>query len=118
MSQTAQTDHQGFRNQGPVGNYPLLQAICGAIFSKVMFFSLPDGTRLRTKLFKGELFAVEHDGLRYVEQNPRTRSAYAERARAGARIIWVIRITRKVGDKWIPVNEWLGRIEDGIVWRK
>jgi hypothetical protein len=125
VSQSTQTDAQGYRNVGSVGQFPELQAICGAIFSRVMFFSLPDGTRLRTKLFKGTLFAVEHEGLRYVEQNPRTQSAYAKRARAGARILWVIRIARQIGDgsqerplSWVSCNEWLGRIEDGLIWRK
>ncbi len=111
-------DEQGFRNLGSVSQFLALQAIVGAIFSRAMYFSLPDGTRLRTKLFKGSLFAVEHEGMRYVEQNLNTRSAYAERAKKGARIVWVIRTYKKVGEEWIPCNEWLGRIEDGNVWRK
>jgi hypothetical protein len=111
-------ESSGYRNLGSVSKFPELAAICGAIFSKAMFFSLPDGTRLRTKLFKGKLFAVEHNGVRYVEQNPQTQSAYAQRARAGARIVWVIRVARQVGDHWVPVNEWLGRIEDGFVWMR
>lgn len=114
----AERDEQGFRNLGSVSQYPDLQAIAGAIFSRAMYFSLPDGTRLRTKLFKASLFAVEHDGLRYIEQNPNTRSAYADRAKSGARIAWVIRIYKRVDNNWTPCNEWLGRVEDGIVWRK
>ena len=63
-------------------------------------------------------FAVEHEGIRYVEQNPKTTSAYAARARAGARIIWVIRTARKINDQWVACNDWVGRIEDGVVWMK
>ena len=117
MGQTAR-DSSGYRNRGSVSQFPVLQSICGAIFSRAMHFSLPTGQRLRTKLFKSTLFAVEHEGLRYVEQNPKTQSAYAARARAGGRIVWVIRIARKVEGRWVACNEWLGRIEDGIVWMK
>ncbi len=118
MVQQGQCDAQGYRNEGSLSKFPELQAICGAIFSRAMHFSLPNGTRLRTRLFKGKLFAVEHEGKRYVEQNPNTSSAYATRTRGGARIVWVIRIARKINGQWVPCNEWLGRIEDGIVWRK
>ena len=118
MDQKVQRDSQGYQNVGSIDKYPLLQAIGGAIFSKTMFFSLPNGTRLRTKLFKGKLFAVEYEGIRYVEQNTHTQSAYAARAREGARIVWIIRILRRDHVNWVPCNEWLGRIEDGIVWKK
>ena len=117
MGQPAR-DGSGYRNMGSVSQYPTLQAICGAIFSKAMHFSLPNGARLRTKLFKRKLFAVEHEGLRYIEQNLKTTSAYAARARAGARIIWVIRIARKIDDQWVACNDWVGRIEDGLVWMR
>lgn len=118
MAQQGQCDSHGYRNEGSLSKYPELQAICGAIFSRAMYFSLPNGGRLRTRLFKGQLFAVEHEGLRYVEQNPDTSSAYAARAREGVRIVWVIRVARKVNGQWVKCNEWVGRIEDGIVWRK
>lgn len=108
MGQTAQAN-SGYRNRGSLSQSPELQAICGAIFAKQMYFSLPSGKRLRTKLFKRELFAVDHQGLRYVEQNLKTGSPYAARARAGARIVWVIRPA---------TNEWLGYIEDGTIWMK
>ncbi len=117
MGQPAR-DSSGYRNMGSVSHFPELQAICGAIFSKTMHFSLPNGKRLRTKLFKRMLFAVEHEGIRYVEQNPKTTSAYAARARDGARIIWVIRTARKINDQWVACNDWLGRVEDGVVWMK
>lgn len=117
MSQIAR-DSQGYRNLGSVSQFGTLQAICGAIFSRTTYFSLPDSTRLRTKLFKRSLFAVEHEGMRYVEQNPKTQSAYAARARDGARIVWVIRIARKIDNQWVTCNDWVGRIEDGVVWMK
>ncbi len=118
MSQKTQRDSSGHRNLGSVSQFPTLQAICGAIFSKTMHFSLPSGQRLRTKLFKRSLFAVEHEGIRYVEQNTKTQSAYARRARDGARIVWAIRVARKVDNQWVACNDWLGRIEDGVVWMK
>lgn len=117
MGQTAR-DSSGYQNMGSVSRFPELQSICGAIFSKATHFSLPNGQRVKTKIFKRELFAVEHEGVRYVEQNPQTTSAYAERARAGARIVWVIRTARKINGQWVACNEWLGRIEDGVVWMK
>lgn len=111
-------------NVGRVEKFPELEAIADAIFSKKMHFSLPNGTRLRTRLFKGTLFAVDYNGLRYVEQNPRTSSAYAQRARGGARIIWVIKTHQKAVDAsgkeyYVPCqNQWMGRVEDGLVYHK
>lgn len=113
------------KKHGRVENFPELCAIADAIFTKKMHFALPDGTRLRTKLFKGTLFAVDYNGVRYVEQNPETSSAYAQRVREQqARILWVIRTHRKVQDaagaeQWVPCqDEWLGRVEDGEVFMK
>lgn len=112
------------RNLGNVSRFPELAAICGAIFAKQRSFQLPNGDTLKTKLFKGTLFAVDYNGLRYVEQNPNTSSAYAAMARKGARILWVIRTHRKVKDATgaehlVPCeNEWLGRVEDGTVYMK
>lgn len=109
---------------GRLERFPELEAIADAIFSHKMHFSLPNGTRLRTKLFKGVLFAVDYNGVRYVEQNPKTSSAYASRARHGARILWVIKTHQKAidaGGKEYFVschNEWLGRVEDGVVYMK
>lgn len=110
---------------GQLKDFPALEAIADAINSKKMHFRLPDGTALRTKLFKGVLFAVDHEGVRYVEQNPKTSSAYAARARAGSRIIWVIKTHQKARDATtgrdylVPCeNHWLGRIEDGQVYKK
>lgn len=110
-----------FKRVGRVESFPELCAIADAIFTKKQSFELPNGTRLRTKLFKGTLYAVDYNGVRYVEQNPRTNSAYALRARNGARIFWVIRTHRKVIDaagveQFVPCSEeWLGYVEDGGV---
>lgn len=113
------------KKRGRVEQFPELCAIADAIFTKKMHFQLPDGTRLRTRLFKGTLFAVDYNGVRYVEQNPRTDSAYAQRVRdSQARILWVIRTHQKVMDaagteQWVPCqDEWLGRVEDGEVFMK
>lgn len=112
------------RNLGNVSRFPELAAICGAIFAKQRSFQLPNGDTLKTKLFKGTLFAVDYNGFRYVEQNPDTQSAYAQKARQGHKIVWVIQTHRKVKDAagaehWVPCeNLWRGRIEDGIVFMK
>lgn len=109
---------------GRLEQFPDLAAIVDAIMSKKMHFSLPNGERLRTRIFKDTLFAVDHNGLRYVEQNPKTSSEPARRAREGARIVWIIRTHRKVTDATGKeyfvscANEWLGRVEDGIVYKK
>ena len=112
-----------FSNAGGVEKFSELCAIADAIFTKKKSFQLPDGSRLRTKLFKGVLYAVDHNGIRYVEQNPETNSAYALRVKEhGARIFWVIRTHRKVVDargieQFVPcVEEWLGYVEDGKVY--
>jgi hypothetical protein len=61
MEQTQLIDHRGMNCKlGNVDQYPELAAIVGAIFSKVRFFSVPDGTRLRTRIMaEGECFAVD-----------------------------------------------------------
>ena len=111
-----------FKNIGSVGKFPELNAISDAIFHKKNEFQLPDGTPLTTKVFKNTLYAVEHKGIRYIEQNPNTNSAYAQKAKGGAQIFWVIRMSRKVIDaagveQYVPcAEEWLGYIEDGKVY--
>lgn len=58
-------------------------------------------------IFKGKrLQFVDFRGVRFVEQNPNTQSAYASRARQGAVIVWMIRLID---------NVFLGCIEDGTV---
>ncbi len=110
---------------GALDQFPELESIADAIFAHKVNFALRDGTRLKTRIFKGTLYAVDHNGTRYVEQNPHTSSAYAERVREhSARILWVIRTHKKVVDaahtvQYVPCSEeWLGRVEDGQVYMK
>jgi hypothetical protein len=116
MAQTV-IDHRGMdRILGDVDRFPELAAIVGAIFAKVRFFSLPEGTRCRTKIMaSGECFAVDHNGRRYIEQNRATNSPESERARDGAQIVWVIQTHDDRTGHPLPTNRWLGKIEDGIV---
>ncbi len=103
------TKNDRYRSLGQVGQYPELWTIWSAIIMHLPSFKLPNGKEISTKQFKGgDLWAVDLDGKRYVEQNPHTRSAYAARAGAGAKIVWIIRLAD---------NEYLGYIEDGEVWR-
>jgi hypothetical protein len=115
MAQT-QIDHRGMdRVLGNVDQFPELAAIVGAIFSKVRFFSLPSGARVSTKVMAGgACIGVDHEGIRYVEQNPNKTSPEAARARKGARIVWVIR-THDAQGKPLEPNQWIGKVEDGIV---
>lgn len=112
----AAIDHRGMDNVlGNVDQYPELAAIVGAIFSKVRYFSLPNGQRVQTKVMAGGYcFAVDHQGRRYIEQNPKKDSDEARRVRAGARIVWVIQ-THDNQNRPLNPNKWVGKIEDGIV---
>ncbi len=98
----------GYRNLGDVVEFAELNAIYLAIAAHKDTFQIPNGNMLFTKKFKGgTLYAVDHKGIRYMEQNPNTGSAYAKKSQEGAKIVWVIRL-REGG--------YLGYIEDGIVW--
>jgi hypothetical protein len=100
----------GYRNAGRVEQFGELKAIWEAIWSRASMVQLPDGTKATIKSYKGgTLWAVEHKGLKYIQQNPNTRSAYADRAKGGSKIVWVIRQ---------EPNEYLGYIENGVVWMK
>ena len=102
--------HFGYRNLGEVVQFNELAAIYESIVKHMPQRRLPNGDFYITKKFKGgTLYAVDYKGIRYVEQNQNTPSAYAERARQGAKIVWVIRKAD---------NEYLGYIEDGVVWMK
>lgn len=116
MAET-QIDHRGMdRVLGNVDQFPELAAIIGAIFSKVRFFSLPDGTRCRTKIMaNGECFAVDHQYRRYIEQNRTKPGPEGRRAREGARIVWVLQTHDDQTGRPLPKSQWLGKIEDGIV---
>lgn len=115
MSQTA-IDHRGMNKVlGNVDQFPELAAIVGAIFSKVRYFTLPNGERVQVKVMAGgQCFAVDHQGRRYVEQNSTKGSPEAKRARHGARIVWVIQ-THDRNNQPLNPNKWIGKIEDGLV---
>ena len=99
-----------YQDLGSVNQYPELSLIHNAIFQRIHAFVLSGERTVYTKRFKGgTLYAVDLDGLRYVEQNPNTRSAYADRARSGARILWIIRKSD---------GEYLGYVEAGTVYKK
>ena len=101
---------------GNVDQFPELAAITGAILSRARRFSLPNGERLKTRVFgERSLFAVDHAGRRYVEQNRTTDSDEARRARDGAQIIWVIQTHDDNSGLPLPKHIWVGKIEDGVV---
>lgn len=112
------------KNIGSLDKFPELRCICQAILGKKANCILPNGTELNTVTFrKGQLYAVDHKGFRYIEQNTASGSHYAERARQGSKIIWVIQTHNKSIDAqgteyMVPLknNLWRGRIEDGIVY--
>lgn len=99
-----------FVEAGPIRQFPELNAIYCAIIYRADVVAFEDKSQHPVRKFKGgTLYAVDYKGIRYVEQNQNTSSAYAKRATAGAKIIWVIRLRD---------NEYLGYIEDGIVHMK
>lgn len=116
-----QRDLHGYNRLGPVENFPQIQAVYEAIFSRSPRFELPDGTRLRTKSFLGgKILGVDYRWHRYLEQNPDKDSLWGYRAREGAKIMWIIQAytTMATTNQLVPCNYWVGRVEDGIVWKK
>jgi hypothetical protein len=101
---------------GNVDQFPQLAAIVGAILSKVRYFTLPDGTRVQTKVMaNGDVMGVDHACRRYVAQNRNKNSPEGKRAREGATIIWVIQTHNDQTRQPLNPNKWVGKIEDGIV---
>lgn len=100
-----------FQPLGDVSKFKELDAIYRAITNHDAVAVLPSGAKVRTKIMghPRKLFAIDHAGIRYVEQNPATTSQYALRARRGAKIIWIIRLKS---------NQYMGYIEDGQVFQK
>jgi len=104
-----------WQHLGPVAKYDQLAAIYQAICGRLIWFWLPTSqgpTRARTKLMGGpsHLFGFDYNFKRYIEQNPSLPSDFSRRVREkGIRIVWVINTQTK---------EYIGRIEDGIVWIK
>ena len=98
-----------FTSLGSVAQFPELAAIYESIVEHRDTVQL-DGHPMVTKKYKGgTLYAVRHKEILYIEQNQNTQSDYAERARAGAKIVWVIRPRD---------NNYLGYIENGEVFMK
>lgn len=101
---------------GTTDDYPYLKAIFHAITSGQEGDVVGVQPAVKVGRYRNKnLRYVEYQSdpvqplLLFVEQNPNTNSAYAARARQGAKIVWVIRKHD---------NEYLGRIEDGQVYRK
>ncbi len=93
-----------------------LSAIVEAIFTKKHHFTLPDGTRLHTRAFvNGAVVGVDYNLHRYLEQNPNKKTPEAARARAGAKIVHVLRTHDPATGKEYAKSLWVGKIEDGIV---
>ena len=104
----------GYHDLGSVNGFAELRVIWNAIWDQVASAKLPNGDKIYTRQFKGgTLWAVDYKNLRYMQQNPNTRSAYADRAKDGAKIVWVIR--RNSGGN---EDTYLGYIEEGIVYLK
>jgi len=97
---------------GPVTKYRELAAIYHGVTKMVegQLVQLPSGLSAQIKKFHSkDLRYIDWRGIRYVEQNPNSRSAYAARARQGAKIVWCIRLRD---------NQYLGRIEQGQVYMR
>jgi hypothetical protein len=99
------------RDVGPLSEFPELSEIVGAIFNRQFLqVRLSNGQIIKASSFQPKnLWYVDHNGMRYVEQNPNSKSEYADRARSGARIIWVIRKSD---------NQYLGRVDGDRVFAK
>ena len=101
---------------GTIKDYPQLKRIYEAIFQNTK-------SQFTIKNFKEGLKAIDHGGLRYVQQNPNTGSKFAAQARNGSKIIWVIRTHNKITDAagrkfLVPCNnQYVGRIQDGDVYK-
>lgn len=97
------------KNLGSVSQYPLLQKIYSAVCGDGKNFTYDGKTIKVGKFVNKNLFYVEMDGLRYVQQNPNSQSAYALRARRGVKIMWIIRLSDDV---------FMGRVENDTVFKK
>lgn len=100
-----------FECLGDTSKFPLIHAINSAIIHKEAHVVLPSGAKVRMKVMghPRKLYAIDHEGIRYVEQNQATNSQFALRARRGAKIVWVIRLKD---------NQYVGFIEDGVAYKK
>lgn len=107
------------KNLGSVGKFPDLSAIFHAVAfgHEGLLITLqksdpskPDPHRTKIQRFTNKrLNYIDWNGVRYVQQNPNTNSAYAARARQGSRIVWVIRLRD---------NAYMGYVENGEAFMK
>ena len=118
MTQNA-INHRGMellKEGSDLSRFPELQAIVEAIFEKKHHFTLPDGSSLRTRAFvQGTCTGVDYNLHRYIEQNQRSKSDEAARARKGAQIVWVIRTHDPKTRAQLAKGLYVGKIEDGTV---
>lgn len=100
-----------YESLGDTRKFPLIHAINSAIIHKEAQAVLPSGAKVRIKLMghPRKLYAIDYEGLRYVDQNPATNSQFALRVRRGAKIVWVIRLRD---------NQYTGYIENGQIFKK
>ena len=94
---------------GPVGKYLVLNQIWMAVTEHRPYATIKGAPVFTKKFAGGTIFGMDYQNRRYIEQNPRTSSQYAVRARRGEKIMWVISLT---------TNEYLGRVDEGIVYLK
>lgn len=81
----------------------MLDILAKAVYSSLFEgAAMPDG--IMSKAFKdGALKGAIGQGLTFVEQNPNTGSGYAQQAREGHNIMWIL-----------TDNGYVGKVMDGI----
>ena len=95
---------------GPLSSSRQLSAIIDLLWLSVERKCALTVGRIETARFRAKnLWHVDHQGLRYIQQNPRSNSVYAKRAQDGAKIVWVIRLRD---------NQYIGCVDEGRIWRK
>jgi len=92
---------------GSVADFAVLKEIYRAVMEHRAFAQI-NGTTVFTRRFAGgTIFGMDYQNRRYIEQNPKTSSQYAVRARRGEKIMWCISLTE---------DAYLGRVDEGIVY--
>jgi len=87
-----------FESIGNVDKFALLRQINDTIFD-----SKKDSFKYRGRIFTvrkysgGDVRGITVDGILYIEQNTKSGSTSALRAASGAKILWVIRGSRYIG---------------------
>ncbi|TFG07001.1 MAG: hypothetical protein EU539_06145 [Promethearchaeota archaeon] len=67
-----------------------------AIFTNKKEFEI-DGNTLKVKKLSSGLRYVDHAGYRFLEQNRRKKSKWAEKAREGHEITWILKGRKYIG---------------------